>query len=82
MTIESRRASAFPVLMEAAGFLVVAVRTVPATAFAAVATFQVVLLCKHDIAFRAIVEVFGIQLFFKHRYKDIIFLMDVIKSYR
>lgn len=73
MTIESRRASAFLVLMKASGFFVVAVRAVAAAAFAAVATLQVVLLCKHDIAFGAIVEVFGIQLFFKHHYKGIYF---------
>lgn len=73
MTIESRRASAFLVLVKAAGFLIVAVRTVPAAAFAAVATLQVVLLCKHNIAFGAIVEVFRIQFFLKHQHKGIYF---------
>lgn len=82
MTIESFRQSAFLVFGKTTGFLVVAVRAVPAAAFAAVATLQVVFLREYDIAFGAIVEVFGIQFFFKHQYKDIIFLVDVIKSYQ
>jgi hypothetical protein len=56
------------------GFFVVAIRAMLAAVLAAVATLQVVLLRKHDIAFGTVVKIFGVQLFFKHDHKDIIFI--------
>ena len=73
MRIESPGTSAFLILLKVPGFFVVAVRTMAAAAFAAVAALQMILLRKHDIAFGAIVEIFRVQLFFKHQGKDIIF---------
>ena len=77
MTLENLRISAFLVLVKASGFFVVAVRAMAAAALAAVAALQVVLFREYDIAFGTVIEIFGIQLFFKHHPKDIIILVMV-----
>lgn len=39
--------------------------------FAAVTAFEVILFCKHNVAFRTVVKIFRIKLFVKHsRLKD------------
>jgi hypothetical protein len=36
------------------------------TAFTTITTFEVVLFCKHNVSFGAIIEIFRIELFVKH----------------
>lgn len=56
----------FFIIYKTARFFIIAIWTVLAAAFAAIASLKVIFFGEDDIAFRAIVKIFGIEFFFKH----------------
>jgi len=56
----------FILLIEITGVLIIAVRAMPASALAAIAAPEMILLGKYNIAFGAQVIIFGVKLLFEH----------------